>query len=136
MFGKDTGDQATDGQITEEMVLKELSTVQEPELHNDLVSLNMIRNVTIDDGRVGFTLVLTTMACPLKGKMADDCRQAVMRIPGVTDVKVDLAADTPRRPSSTAGRHAGQVVLKDLLPTVKNSVAVASGKGGVLSPLK
>ena len=55
--------------MTEEVVLKALSTVIEPELHRDLVSLNMIRELEIKGNDVTFTIMLTTPACPLKGKM-------------------------------------------------------------------
>jgi len=55
--------------ITSQDVLKALSTVDEPELHRDLVTLKMIENVVIDGGKVKFKLVLTTPACPLRGKI-------------------------------------------------------------------
>ncbi len=117
---------AGNDRITEEMVLKELSTVQEPELHGDLVSLGMIKDVAIDGGKVDLTLVLTTMACPKKGQMTDECKEAVMRVPGVEEVTIQLAANTPRHAPGPGG-----VVQQNLLPTVRNAIAVASGKGGV-----
>jgi ATP-binding protein involved in chromosome partitioning len=117
--------------ITQEMVLQALGTVNDPELHRDLVSLGMIRNVTVCSGAVKFTLVLTTMACPLKGRIQDDCKAAVMGIPGVTQVAIDLTADTPRNLRPPVGKKVGSIVLQDMLPTVKNAIAVASGKGGV-----
>jgi len=52
--------------ITQEQVLEALSQVQEPELHQDLVSLGMIRDLDIVDDSVSFTIMLTTPACPLK----------------------------------------------------------------------
>ena len=55
--------------VTQEAVMAALSKVQEPELHNDLVSLNMIRDLTISGGDVGFTIVLTPPACPLRGAL-------------------------------------------------------------------
>ena len=63
--------------VTREAVLAALSKVQEPELHKDLVTLNMIRDLTIDDGKVAFTIVLTTPACPLRGRIENEARQAV-----------------------------------------------------------
>ncbi len=117
--------------ITKEMVVEALSKVNDPELHRDLISLGMIRDITVSDGAVKFTLALTTMACPLKGKIQEDCKAAVMRIPGVNEVTIDLTADTPRNVRPAAGKKVGDIVLQDMLPTVKNAIAVASGKGGV-----
>lgn len=127
--------------VTKETVLEALSAVQDPELGRDLVSLNMIRDVAVRDGAVKFTLVLTTMACPLQGRIRDEARAAVMRVPGIERVEIVLAADTPRSgapragapraSTSNAGERVGEVLLQDLLPTVRNAIAVASGKGGV-----
>ena len=63
--------------ITEEAVLKALSTVQEPELHDDLVSLKMIHDITISGTSVGFTIMLTTPACPLRGQMEAESSAAI-----------------------------------------------------------
>ena len=122
---------AHDGRVTEQTVLDALSTVKDPELRRDLVSLGMIRGIAICDGVVRFTLVLTTMACPLKGQIQDQAKSAVMKVPGVKEVNVELTSDTPRHTGPRRGKMVGQVVLEDLLPTVRNAVAVASGKGGV-----
>ena len=118
-------------EVTKEMVVEALSKVNDPELHRDLVSLGMIRNVAVSDGAVKFTLALTTMACPLKSRMQEDCKTAVMRIPGVREVTIDVTADTPRNARPASGKKVGDIVLQDMLPTVKNAIAVASGKGGV-----
>jgi len=118
-------------EITREMVVEALSKVNDPELHRDLVSLGMIRDVAVTDGAVKFTLALTTMACPLKSRMQEDCKTAVMRIPGVREVTIDVTADTPRNARPASGKKVGDIVLQDMLPTVKNAIAVASGKGGV-----
>ncbi|HNZ38397.1 MAG TPA: iron-sulfur cluster carrier protein ApbC [Candidatus Latescibacteria bacterium] len=118
-------------EVTKEMVVEALSKVNDPELHRDLVSLGMIRDVAVTDGAVKFTLALTTMACPLKSRMQEDCKTAVMRIPGVREVTIDVTADTPRNARPASGKKVGDIVLQDMLPTVKNAIAVASGKGGV-----
>lgn len=111
----------TEANISSEAVLAALSTVDEPELHRDLVSLNMVQNIDIQDGRVSFDLVLTTPACPLKGKIEADARQAVLGVPGVKEVEIRTSAVV--RPD---GQNRQQMPLQ-----VKNIVAVASGKGGV-----
>jgi ATP-binding protein involved in chromosome partitioning len=101
--------------------MQALATVQEPELHKDLVSLNMIRDLTVSGGDVGFTIVLTTPACPLRAKMEQDAVDAVKAIAGVKNVNVRFTADV-----RTDHRIIGRLNIP-----VKNIVAVASGKGGV-----
>jgi ATP-binding protein involved in chromosome partitioning len=103
-------------------VLKALSTVQDPDLHRDLVSLGMIQDLSIQDTAVSFAIVLTTPACPVKDDMKEWSRAAVARLPWVREVNVDLRSQT------SAARTVGQGQLS---PKVKNVVAVASGKGGV-----
>jgi ATP-binding protein involved in chromosome partitioning len=108
--------------ITEEAVRAALSTVQEPELHQDLITLNMIRDITINGANVGFTIVLTTPACPLRGQMEQESAAAVKAmVPGVEAVEVRFDAQV---------RGDGRIAGKLNIP-VKNIVAVASGKGGV-----
>lgn len=107
--------------VTHEAVLAALSTVQEPELHKDLVTLNMIRDLEIQNDTVSFTIVLTTPACPLKGSIEKAAREAVLRLPGVRTVNIKLDANVPND-----GRMRGLMQLP-----VRNAIAVASGKGGV-----
>jgi ATP-binding protein involved in chromosome partitioning len=109
--------------LTPEQVLAALGTVQDPDLHRDLVSLGMIEGMTIDGGAVAFTLVLTTSACPLKGQIEDDCRRAVGAIPGVQDVQITTTSRVRKPKDPTADRRA--------LPGVGHVIAVGSGKGGV-----
>ncbi len=105
-----------------EDVIKALSSVKDPELGKDLVSLRMIEEITLDDGRVTFTLNLTTPACPLRTRLEDAAREAVKSIPGVTEVQMKTGAVV------FATRDASQ---SEMLQGVKNIIAVASGKGGV-----
>lgn len=107
--------------VNEELVLAALSKVQEPELHKDLVTLNMIRDVNIDGEEVDFTVVLTTPACPLRNQIENEARAAVASIPGVSTVNVKFDAEVP-----TDGRQRGLLKLP-----IRNAIAVASGKGGV-----
>lgn len=111
----------TSTKITEQDVLSALSTVQEPELHKDLVTLNMIKDIVIDGDNVKFTVVLTTPACPLKGRIEKESREAVMRIDGVKNVEVVLDAKVP-----SDGRNWGNIPVQ-----AKNVLAISSGKGGV-----
>ena len=105
-----------------EEVLRQLRTVHDPDLRRDLVTLNMIQDLKIEDAKVSFTIVLTTPACPVKNDMKEWARAAVMRLPWVKEVAVDLRSQT------VAGRAVSPGAL---IPKVKNVIAVASGKGGV-----
>jgi ATP-binding protein involved in chromosome partitioning len=107
--------------ISPESILATLGKVQEPELHKDLVTLNMIRNLEIKGDAVSFTLMLTTPACPLRGTIEKQAREAVMTVPGVKSVTVKMDANVPND-----GRNRGLLNLP-----VRNAIAVASGKGGV-----
>lgn len=107
--------------VDERAVMAALSQVQEPELHHDLVSLNMIRDLKIDGGKVSFTVMLTTPACPLRTQIEREAREAVAALPGVKTVEVKLDATVPND-----GRPRGLLKLP-----IRNAVAVASGKGGV-----
>ena len=107
--------------VGERDVLNALSKVQEPELHKDLVTLNMIRDIEVMDDQVSFTITLTTPACPLKSQIEGEARQAVMAIPGVKSVAIKMDANVP-----SDGRSRGLLELP-----IRNAIAVGSGKGGV-----
>lgn len=108
-------------QVTQEQVLAALSTVQEPELHRDLVTLNMIQKLVVENGNVSFSINLTTPACPLKSRIESEARAAVMTVPGVREVNIQFSASVPNDP---------RLREKIALP-VKTAIAVGSGKGGV-----
>lgn len=107
--------------FTETDILKALATVEDPDLKRDLVSLNMIRDLAVKPGKVSFTVMLTTPACPLKEKIRQDCEDAVEKVTG-KDVEINITMSS----SVTTSRNNAP-----LLPGVKNIVAVGSGKGGV-----
>ncbi|NJP04260.1 MAG: Mrp/NBP35 family ATP-binding protein [Chloroflexaceae bacterium] len=108
--------------ITEEQIIDALRTVQEPELGGDLVSRNMIKNVQVAQGRVDFTIELTTPACPLKDQIGSEAEAAVRTVPGVTEVTVNFTANV---------RPHGGIPEQAAIPGVANVIAVAAGKGGV-----
>ena len=107
--------------LTKEAILQALSTVQEPDLGQDLVTLNMIRNLEIDANKVSFTVMLTTPACPFRAKIERDAKAAVLALDGVQDVEVQMDSDVPND-----GRMRGLVKTP-----IRNAIAVGSGKGGV-----
>lgn len=105
---------------TVEQVLAALSHVQDPELHRDLVSLGMIRDIRFEGTIAHFEVVLTTPACPLKSRIEEDCRKAVLdRMPDVTDIAITWGAQVPKPRQ------------QEVLPGVRHVVAIGSGKGGV-----
>ncbi|HAA12913.1 MAG TPA: MRP family ATP-binding protein [Cytophagales bacterium] len=107
--------------ITQAQIIDALRTVQDPDLKQDLVTLNMIKDVSAEGNKVAFTVELTTPACPLKEIIRRDCEAAVRKVGGD-----DLELDINMTSNVTSVRKIAQV-----LPGVKNIIAVASGKGGV-----
>src|SRR5947207_1350836 len=107
--------------LTEGAILDALRQVQEPELGKDIVTLQMVKNIVIEGTTAAFTIELTTPACPLKDEIEGNTRAALTAI-GVTDLTLTWGSMVRR----AAPRQAEQ-----LLPNVKNVIAVGSGKGGV-----
>ncbi|MEO7316394.1 MAG: Mrp/NBP35 family ATP-binding protein [Ginsengibacter sp.] len=107
--------------MKEKELLSALSTVEEPDLKNDLVSLNMITGIKIDGNNITFTIILTTPACPLKEKMRNDCEKAIHLINPDAVVTVNWSSRTTSLRTDK----------NDVLKGVKNIIAVVSGKGGV-----
>ena len=110
--------------VEQASVLEALKVVQDPDLHRDIVSLGFIKDLRIDSNRVAFTIELTTPACPVKDQMRDQARAAVMAVPGVSSVDVQMSA---RVRDAMLGGEGGRASL----PGVKNIIAVGAGKGGV-----
>jgi ATP-binding protein involved in chromosome partitioning len=110
-------------QVEQARVLEALKVVRDPDLNRDIVSLGFIKNLSVDAGRVAFTIELTTPACPVKDQMRDQARAAVMQVPGVASVDVTMSA---RVREAVGGDGARQSIQG-----VKNIIAVGAGKGGV-----
>lgn len=105
-----------------EEIRKALSTVQEPELHKDIVSLNMVKGITCENGIVETTIELTTPACPLKDEIRGNIETAVKKLSDVKEVKVEFTARVGA---------AKTVSGKAPIDSVKNIIAVYACKGGV-----
>ncbi len=111
-------------QLSSDSVLGVLRTVQDPDLKQDLVSLNMIRDLVVhDEGMVSFRVVLTTPACPLKAKIETDCRNAVLTLPGVKSIEIKMDSEVKARRGGVQGAQS--------IPGISHIIAVSSGKGGV-----
>jgi len=108
---------------TDAAVLEALRAVQDPDLHQDIVTLGFVKNLRVCGGAVAFSIELTTPACPVKDLMKSQADKAVRALGGVTEVAIEM----------TARVTASRPVLgnKGLIPGVKNVIAVSSGKGGV-----
>ncbi len=107
--------------ITKDIVLQALSTVEDPDLKQDLVSLNMIQDLEVSENLISFRLVLTTPACPLKELIKGNCIKAIQEKVGESaTIDIDVT-------SSVTSARGNSLVL----PNVKNIIAIASGKGGV-----
>jgi ATP-binding protein involved in chromosome partitioning len=103
-----------------EQVRTALRTVQDPDLHKDLVTLNMIRELQVVGGVAKFNLVLTTGACPVRQQLEDQCRAAAASVAGVARVEITVSAEVPKG----AARN-------EVLPNVRHIIGIGSGKGGV-----
>ncbi|MFQ5462984.1 MAG: Mrp/NBP35 family ATP-binding protein [Phycisphaerae bacterium] len=105
---------------TNEDVLQVLRTVKDPELHRDLVALDMIKEINISEGTVRLHIELTSPACPLKDQIETDVRAAMASVDGVARLEIEWSSCVrSSRPGATT------------LPNIKNIVAVGAGKGGV-----
>jgi ATP-binding protein involved in chromosome partitioning len=105
-----------------DQVLEKLSTVIDPDLKKDIVSMGMIKDLELNDGNLKFTLELTTPACPFNVEIEDDVRKAVAELSDLKnfDLKVTAKVMEGRSLDDDTG-----------MATVKNIIGVASGKGGV-----
>ena len=107
--------------VEQAAVLTALKTVNDPELHRDIVSLNMVRNLSIEGDRVAMELILTTPACPLRETIDTDVRAALAPL-GVQEIAIDWGAEV-----RSTTREGGPKPIAG----VRNVIAVASNKGGV-----
>jgi ATP-binding protein involved in chromosome partitioning len=110
--------------LTEQEVLGALAQIVDPDLGRDVVSLGMIKDLRVSPtGNVGFTFELTTPACPVRDQFKTRAQEVVGALPGVSVVDVKMTANV--RPGVMRQQ------ASELLPGVRQTIAVASGKGGV-----
>jgi len=113
-------------QLTEGQILNALRPIVDPDFNRSIVDLGFVKDIEIEAGRVAFKIELTTPACPVKEQFREAAQTAVSRLEGVTGVDVTMTANTRGRGASSSGD--GET---EILPDVRNVIAVASGKGGV-----
>ncbi len=109
--------------LTQARVLDALRVVRDPDLHRDIVALDFVKEVKIDGTSISVNVELTTPACPVR----DDLKSAAVRaikdaIPEAGMVTVEMSSRVTQRTER---------IQREILPGVKNTIAVASGKGGV-----
>jgi ATP-binding protein involved in chromosome partitioning len=108
--------------VTTEDILQALRVVKDPDLGRDLVSLGMIENINIDEqNNISFTIVLTTPACPVKEQLKRQAESVVSALPGVRSVNAEVTSRVMK----------GTMTQREGIPGVRNTIAIASGKGGV-----
>jgi ATP-binding protein involved in chromosome partitioning len=111
--------------VTPQQVLDALRPIIDPDFGKSIVELGFIKELRIDGARVAFTIELTTPACPVKAEFERAAKERVGALAGVDDVAITMSANTRGRADAAAPREG------DILPGVRNTIAVASGKGGV-----
>lgn len=120
--------------MTHDDVRQALAAVQDPELKRSIVDLDMVRDIVVDDERVGATIMLTIAGCPLRNKIRADAEQALAAIADGRRVEVRLDAMSSEERDALAQRLASRNELAASLfgpGSATRTIAVASGKGGV-----
>ena len=108
--------------VAQEEILGALAQIKDPDLGRDIVTLGFVKDLQISGENVSFTIELTTPACPVREQMRENAHRAVLSLPGVKNVEVQMTSQVRALKSEEKDK---------LLPLVKNIVPVASGKGGV-----
>ena len=109
--------------LTDDAILSALRTVEDPDLGKDLVTLGMVKRHEADGNTALITIELTTPACPMKDKIRGDIEAAVTNIGGAAVVEFTADVQRPNEKLRDGGEN--------LLPNVRQVIAVGAGKGGV-----
>ena len=123
--------------VSEEAVLRALRGIRDPEQQQDIVTLGLIHDLQIADSEVSFTLAFTTQSPQAKVTMHSMASRLVSQVPGVSRVHVKMggvakpAAAAPAAAAPAHGHGQGPARGADLIPEVRHTIAVSSGKGGV-----
>jgi ATP-binding protein involved in chromosome partitioning len=120
------------GGLTTDAVLAALRGVMDPNVGKDIVTLGLVDGVTVEAGHVSFVLQFTGEQPPLaRAEIHSRARKAVQALPGVADVKAGIASRPVAGHAAGHGHGAARPTPEELIPEVKHTIAVSSGKGGV-----
>src|SRR6266849_6116943 len=123
--------------VSEQAVLAALRTIKDPEAQQDIVSLGLVRDLAITDSEVSLTLAFTAQPPATKVSMHSAASKLIGQLPGVSRVQVKMGGGGQARPAAAGGQHghahggAPAAPAPELIPEVKHTIAVSSGKGGV-----
>ena len=131
--------------VTKDQVLETLKTVRGPDFERDIVTLGMVSDVFISDGKVYFSITVPSERANELEPLRQAAERAVKAMPGVRGALVSLTAERKAgaapaaRPQPAAHGHAhapapapsGQRPARQNIPGIGAIIAVASGKGGV-----
>ena len=118
----------------DESVRAAVSAVTDPELRRPIGELDMVREVTVDDGTAHVGIALTIVGCPAAQRIESDVRAAAASVPGVTDVDVAVGVMTPAERAALTARLRGSRAARQMPfgpDSLTRVIAVTSGKGGV-----
>jgi ATP-binding protein involved in chromosome partitioning len=116
--------------VSQEAVLQALRGIRDPEQQQDIVALGLVRDLKIADSEVSLTLAFTDQSPQAKVAMHSMASRLVSQIPGVSRVQVKMGGGV--KPAAAAPAQAqGPARSSDLIPEVRHTLAVSSGKGGV-----
>ena len=121
-------------QNNEEAIFGMLRGVMDPELHDNIVDLGMVRSAWLEGSVAHITIALTTAGCPLRATIKRDCESRVGSLPGVERVQLhwdELNAEEKARVMERARQNARNNATDTAVPLNARVLAVASGKGGV-----
>ncbi|MCH7759926.1 P-loop NTPase [candidate division TA06 bacterium] len=122
---------------TQDAILNALKQVKDPDLGRDIVSLGFVKEVKASGENISLTIELTTPACPVREQMKEEARRAVLSLPGIQNVEIQMTSRVRATQSESASLAEGQAGKTgsaggvNLVPQVKNIIPIASGKGGV-----
>ncbi len=119
--------------VSQQAVLDALRAVQDPEQKRDIVTLGLVQHLAITESEVAFTLAFATQSPKSKAALHSMASRVVRQLPGVSSVQVRMgAAQAHQAPAAHDHGHGqGAARRADLIPEVRHTIAVSSGKGGV-----
>jgi ATP-binding protein involved in chromosome partitioning len=103
--------------ITESELRERLAEIEDPLIGDDIVSLGLVNDVTIEGDRAGISVAFNTPYAPAEMDLGTEIREVV--------------TEAGLEPRIDAAVTAEQGFDQEVFPNIRNVVAVASGKGGV-----